>query len=127
MKFPDISYTTPHKPTPKKRTPPPKRPANQALSMFSDEWEPPKTKIGEFWELYHDMDNAPDTPEVSKVKARILAVANAKGYVIKPDLSKTVRVFLEMGKCPWSHEMCPCARLKQEGYCKKGMIAKGQA
>lgn len=99
------------------------RPKPGGVGDLLSDWEPPKSDIATFWEVYHDLDgDGAASPEAAKIKTAVTAAAGAKGLTIKGDLDKTIEAFLEVGSCPWAHEMCPCTRLTEDGFCKKKML-----
>jgi hypothetical protein len=89
------------------------------------EWEPPQSDVATFWEIYHDLDGITDTPRLSQIKSEVMAAATKHGLTVKGDLDKSIFTFIEMGACPWSHEMCPCPDLVEDGRCKKRMLVSG--
>jgi len=119
VNLPEPFYRPYYKPKKAKPKPPPRR--GGAMGDLLSDWEPPKSDIATFWDIYHDLDGK-ETPQAAKITAAVLAAAGEKGLTVKGDLGKTVLTFLELGSCPWEHEMCPCSRLIEEGYCKKKML-----
>jgi hypothetical protein len=122
LKLPD-AFSHPRKKKPVKKSPP-HQPAMGGMGNVLDDWDPPKSKIANFWDTYHNLEVGPETPQIAKMKADIEAAANSKGLVVKGDLDRNVRAFLIIGKCPWVNSKCPCDRVTQEGFCKKGMLVE---
>lgn len=128
MDLPEQFYRPYYEPAPKKAPKAPKASRRGgAMGDLLSDWEPPQSDISTFWEIYHDLDGDGDgaaSPEAAKIKAAVTAAAGAKGLTIKGDLDKTIEAFLEVGSCPWVHEMCPCTRLTEDGVCKKKMLVE---
>jgi hypothetical protein len=121
MGLPEAFYQPYYKPKKKPKPPTPRR--GGAMGDLLTDWEPPQSDIATFWDIYHEMDgDGAVSPEVAKIKAAVTAAAGAKGLTVKGDLEKTIQAFLEVGSCPWVHEMCPCTRLTEDGVCKKKML-----
>lgn len=118
--LPEAFYHPYYKPKKKPKPPAPRR--GGAMGDLLSDWEPPKSDIATFWDIYHELDDGAASPGVAKIKAAVTAAAGAKGLTIKGDLDKTIEAFLEVGSCPWVHEMCPCTRLTDDGVCKKRML-----
>jgi len=129
VEYPNLTYHVPPQETKrKKRQPPPRRHSQTAADSLFD-FEPQKTRVAEFWDLYHELPEEPEAPEVTQMKADLRSYANEHGYSVKTnlDLNKTIRGFIQFEGCPWSpwaKEMCPCSRFKEDGKCKKGMLIK---